>query len=218
MSGASTPSRSSRSLIRGTAAADSARSTVMRTSSEPARANAATWAAVASTSAVSVLVIDCTTIGASPPTVTVPILTGIGRRRALVSIASGYIIFGGAAPAGRMSGFWLACGLVSKRHDEVGEKRRGCNARRGEERGSGIGHAIGGQRLQGLQQNGDRKEHCRDCHRPARGNAEHDGEGEIGEEMLQEPMQSEPHLPRRRKECRDNDRRKQCHPGEAGQA
>ena len=61
----------------GTAAAASARLTVMRTSSEPARASAATWLAVASTSAVSVLVIDCTTMGASPPTVTLPIVTGM---------------------------------------------------------------------------------------------------------------------------------------------
>ena len=37
--------------------------TVMRTSSEPARASASTCVTVASTSAVSVLVIDCTTIG-----------------------------------------------------------------------------------------------------------------------------------------------------------
>src|SRR5476649_2365262 len=47
----------------------------MRTSSEPARASAATWRAVPSTSAVSVLVIDCTTIGAPPPTVTPPTST-----------------------------------------------------------------------------------------------------------------------------------------------
>ncbi len=59
----------------GTAAAASSRSTVMRTSSEPARASAATWRAVASTSAVSVLVIDCTTIGAPPPTMTPPTST-----------------------------------------------------------------------------------------------------------------------------------------------
>src|SRR5690348_10321795 len=52
-----------------TAAAASSRSTVMRTISEPARAKAATCFAVASASAVSVLVIDCTTIGAPPPTV-----------------------------------------------------------------------------------------------------------------------------------------------------
>ena len=56
----------------GTAAAASSRSTVMRTISEPARASAATCLTVPSTSAVSVLVIDCTTIGAPPPTFTLP--------------------------------------------------------------------------------------------------------------------------------------------------
>jgi hypothetical protein len=40
----------------------------MRTISEPARASAATCATVPSMSAVSVLVIDWTTIGAPPPT------------------------------------------------------------------------------------------------------------------------------------------------------
>ena len=59
----------------GTAAAASSRSTVMRTISEPARASAATCFAVPSASAVSVLVIDCTTTGAPPPTVTLPTLT-----------------------------------------------------------------------------------------------------------------------------------------------
>ena len=66
------PLARSRSRICGTAAAASSRSTVMRTSSEPARASAATCRAVASMSAVSVLVIDCTTIGAPPPTMTAP--------------------------------------------------------------------------------------------------------------------------------------------------
>src|SRR5262245_55890098 len=65
----------------GTAAAASSRSTVMRTISEPARASAATWPTVAFTSAVSVLVIDCTTTGAPPPTVTLPTLTGTEMRR-----------------------------------------------------------------------------------------------------------------------------------------
>src|SRR6202165_3990853 len=60
----------------GTAAAASVRSTVMRTNSDPARASAATWPAVASTSAVSVLVMDWTTTGAPPPTVTLPTRTG----------------------------------------------------------------------------------------------------------------------------------------------
>jgi hypothetical protein len=70
-----TPSRSSRSRIFGTAAALSSRSTVMRTISEPARCSAATCATVASISAVSVLVIDCTTTGAPPPTITPPTST-----------------------------------------------------------------------------------------------------------------------------------------------
>ena len=66
----------------GTAAAASSRSTVMRTISEPARASAATWRTVPSTSAVSVLVIDCTTTGAPPPTVHIADLnaTGTGGR------------------------------------------------------------------------------------------------------------------------------------------
>ncbi len=55
----------------------------MRTISEPAWARAATWRTVASTSAVSVLVIDCTTIGAPPPTVTLPTWTGTQVRRSL---------------------------------------------------------------------------------------------------------------------------------------
>src|SRR5262249_17025701 len=59
----------------GTPAAASPRPTVMRTSSEPPPASPATCRAVASTSAVSVLVIDCTTIGAPPPTVTPPTST-----------------------------------------------------------------------------------------------------------------------------------------------
>ena len=65
----------------GTAAAASSRSTVMRTISEPARASAATCPTVALTSAVSVLVIDCTTIGAPPPTCILPTWTGTDWRR-----------------------------------------------------------------------------------------------------------------------------------------
>src|SRR5215470_10213707 len=76
MIGAVTSIRRRRSLMYGTAAAASSRSTVMRTISDPARANAATCWAVDSTSAVSVLVIDWTTIGAPPPTVTLPTWTG----------------------------------------------------------------------------------------------------------------------------------------------
>jgi hypothetical protein len=47
----------------------------MRTSSEPARQSSNDWRAVASASAVSVLVIDWTTIGAPPPMATLPTLT-----------------------------------------------------------------------------------------------------------------------------------------------
>ena len=42
----------------------------MRTNSEPACASSLTWMAVAIASTVSVLVMDCTRTGASPPTVT----------------------------------------------------------------------------------------------------------------------------------------------------
>ena len=62
-----TPCRARRSRMWGTALAASSRSTVMRTSSEPARSSAATCAAVPAMSAVSVLVMDCTTTGAPPP-------------------------------------------------------------------------------------------------------------------------------------------------------
>jgi len=75
------PCIASRSTIRGTAAAASGVLTVMRTSSEPARHNCAICCAVAAISLVSVLVIDCTTTGASPPTVTAPICTGKVARR-----------------------------------------------------------------------------------------------------------------------------------------
>jgi hypothetical protein len=54
----------------GTASAASGVLTVMRTISEPAMASSFTCTAVSITSTVSVLVIDCTRTGASPPTVT----------------------------------------------------------------------------------------------------------------------------------------------------
>ena len=54
----------------GTAAAASGVLTVMRTISEPAWASWRTWMAVSTASTVSVLVMDCTRTGASPPTVT----------------------------------------------------------------------------------------------------------------------------------------------------
>src|SRR6267143_1042423 len=65
--GTSQPMASSRSRMRGSCAAASAVLTVTRTTSEPARASSATCAAVLWRSAVSVLVIDCTSTGAPPP-------------------------------------------------------------------------------------------------------------------------------------------------------
>src|SRR5690349_22561092 len=56
---------------------------VTRTSSEPASASARTCATVAATSAVSVFVIDCTTIGAPPPTATPPMSTRRLARRSM---------------------------------------------------------------------------------------------------------------------------------------
>ena len=82
MTGTSTP-RLSRSFssIAGTAAAASSVLTVTRTSCEPAWASRATWIAVASASAVSVLVIDWTTTGWAEPTSTPPTSTEtVGRR------------------------------------------------------------------------------------------------------------------------------------------
>ena len=79
-SGTSQSAARSRSRTCGTAAAASSVLTVTRTSSEPASASSRTWRAVASTSAVSVFVIDCTTTGAPPPTVTAPMRTATVRR------------------------------------------------------------------------------------------------------------------------------------------
>ena len=63
MIGTSTPRPRTLRTISGTAAAASSVLTVTRTSSEPACASRATWIAVESGSAVSVLVIDWTTTG-----------------------------------------------------------------------------------------------------------------------------------------------------------
>ena len=65
----------------GTALAASGVLTVIRTSSDPARASASTCAAVAATFAVSVSVMDCTTMGAPPPTRTGPTRTPTLARR-----------------------------------------------------------------------------------------------------------------------------------------
>ena len=68
----------------GTASAAASLFTVMRTSSEPAWASCATWMAVASASAVSVFVIDCTTTGWSDPTGMPPTVTVTLWRRLMV--------------------------------------------------------------------------------------------------------------------------------------
>src|ERR1700722_18322848 len=78
------PCASSRSRMCGTAAADSSLLTVTRTNSDPARASALTCATVPSISAVSVLVIDCTTMGEVPPTETEPTFTTRECRRVLM--------------------------------------------------------------------------------------------------------------------------------------
>ena len=81
MIGTGTSTRSSSSTMRGTAAAASSLLTVTRTSSLPARASAATCRTVAATSAVSVLVMDWTTIGCPEPTGTPPTRTVTVERR-----------------------------------------------------------------------------------------------------------------------------------------
>src|SRR6188474_1274230 len=75
MRGAVTPASSIRRLISGTAWAASGTFTVTRTISDPASASSMHWRAVASASAVSVIVIDWTTTGAPPPTCTRPTRT-----------------------------------------------------------------------------------------------------------------------------------------------
>src|SRR6266576_1306560 len=95
----------------GTAAAASSRSTVMRTISDPACDTAdvdgtiAQFAALSSTSAVSVLVIDCTTIGAPPPTATLPTMTWVVLCRALGPATSSCGIISGLFMGPRISGF-----------------------------------------------------------------------------------------------------------------
>src|ERR1700739_1539040 len=91
MMGTRTPTLSSSSTMRGTAAAASSLFTVMRTSSDPARANAATCCTVEGTSAVSVLVIDCTPTGAPEPTPTPPTTAVTVFLRGIVDI--GEVLF-----------------------------------------------------------------------------------------------------------------------------
>src|ERR1700744_5609383 len=98
------PCASSRSRMCGTAAADSSLLTVTRTNSDPARANALTCATVPSMSAVSVLVIDCTTMGEVPPMETEPTFTTRECRRNL--IPSLYLTRQLWLRRGRRNDFW----------------------------------------------------------------------------------------------------------------
>src|SRR5439155_26855931 len=81
MIGTLTPKSATRAAISGTAVAASPLFTVTLTNCDPARASAATCSAVATASAVLVLVIDCTMTGAEDPTATSPIFVVTVVRR-----------------------------------------------------------------------------------------------------------------------------------------
>src|ERR671938_589269 len=70
----------------GSAAAASLFGTASRTMSAPASASARTCPSVASTSVVSVVVIDCTAMGAPPPIATDPTRSCRVRRRSLIAL------------------------------------------------------------------------------------------------------------------------------------
>src|SRR3954470_21712905 len=104
-----------RLTISGTAAAASSLFTVTRTSCEPAAARAATWAAVPAASAVSVLVIDCTTTGCADPTGTVPtsaVTVGLRAEKGTVATERGAVQSNGQGPRCGDG----AVGLTSARH------------------------------------------------------------------------------------------------------
>src|SRR5438270_6794143 len=107
MMGTRTPCLSSCSTMCGTPFAAASLFTVTRTSSEPARASAATCCTVEDTSAVSVLVIDCTTTGASLPTRTPPILTVTAFLRWIVAIVNIQFSMG-------KRGAWMAPALLAE--------------------------------------------------------------------------------------------------------
>ena len=67
----------------GMAAVDSTSGQLTRTMSAPASSSWRTWSMVAAASAVRVLVIDCTAIGASPPTGTLPTMIWRDLRRSM---------------------------------------------------------------------------------------------------------------------------------------
>src|SRR3989442_82223 len=81
MIGTVQPAARRRFLISGTAAAASGTLTVQRTISQPASTGPKVCLSVGATSAVSVLVMDWTTMGAPPPTRTCPTFTPYVFRR-----------------------------------------------------------------------------------------------------------------------------------------
>src|SRR5580765_2625817 len=101
MTGTATPRSASLRSISGTAAAAASVLTVTRTSRLPAWASCATWIAVASGSAVSVLVIDWTTTGWAEPTSTPPTSTEtVGRRTGFRLSGLAMALFDDAAEPG----------------------------------------------------------------------------------------------------------------------
>src|SRR5262249_51045878 len=94
MTGVLWPASRTRETISGTAAAASLLLTVTRTSSDPALASSITCRAVPVASAVSVLVIDCTTTALHPPTRTPPMMTATDCLRSIFAIGSRIDVIG----------------------------------------------------------------------------------------------------------------------------
>ena len=96
--------------------------------------------AVASISAVSVLVIDWTTIGAPPPTMTPPILTGMACPRGKLSISGKIQQISDA----RARGLRRPRRLSPWFHEQIGQKRACEHAGRAAKGGGEIGDAVRG--------------------------------------------------------------------------
>src|SRR3989338_401537 len=109
MIGTSTPASATRRATSGTAAAASSLFTVTRTIWDPARARAITCSAVDAGSAVSVLVMDCTTTGCADPTATLPMCAVTVRRRGVKT--TGF----GAGDDGKLTQGWAFSPRSSRR-------------------------------------------------------------------------------------------------------
>src|SRR6516164_7401686 len=134
MTGTATPASSSRRMISGTAAAAASLFTVTRTSSEPAAASAITCSAVVAGSAVSVLVIDCTTTGWPEPTRTLPTRVVTVARRAGKGMAGKIEAYGNQRDAARLA---RAGGAAIFLRGRAGALHTGSG--HGHERGTGRG-------------------------------------------------------------------------------